>query len=986
MTSRITSVGCLLFLLALAAAPASGQAGRAELNGTVFDQGRAVLPGVAVTVVNEATSIERTTFTGVEGRFVMSTLTPGTYTVRVELSGFQTQTQPGVLLAVGQELTLTFTLEIGGVAEEVTVTGRAPVVEVTTNRVGTNVTNAEIDNLPSAGRNQLSLMQVVPGLTPSFSPGEFEGGQYNANGRETGSNVFMLDGLHNYSTRNGGSRGGQARVALDAMDEFQVLTHQYAAEYGGSSGVVVNAVSKSGSNEFSGRGSYYYQDESLDATDHFVKQEGGKTPESGSAIYGFNVGGPIARNKAFFFFNLERSSIDRAVTLVFPAEAAPLAVSFSDAIEIRALNTFIRGDYQASANHNLSFRWVREAATEWGDSWEQNRSTKDNIEYEQDQGDQLYSFNWTWVVGNNAVNEFKVGHVRQTNLSGNRQYFDDDLNFIGLNGRDQFDIGSANDHPDFSAGPLASHGLAKERHHIVENTFTLTKSGWGGDHTFKLGFNWNRPAVLPAIVGSNDNGSFEFSHNLPFDPANAYTYPSNFSILLGEIFIPYKDWGVNWFVQDKWQASDRVTLNLGLRYDYQDMVSRTKNAYSPRIGLAWDPTGGGNTVIRAGLGKFYEGQLIRVGVDLLQRGVFPPTFEFETGEDLSADSGQIPAHVCLQPTGNNGLAVISPACRDEMVELRNRVTGNTGEFINREPRLDGDRRLGYLWGYSFGVKREVLPNLALSVDYVGNQARDQTAYIDINEPRILPNGSYGRPGVDVFDPSGELVPAAARGRNFRRVLQFQTLAALNADYNALEIALEKRYSDRWSARFAYTLSESNNSYAGGGTSQVRGRVTDDLNPRVDYGRANFDNRHAVVGSFNVNPWGGFGAGAVIRYYSGYPINETTGSDNNGDNDRNDRPLTGRDDENMPIRSPLDGDGRAIRNGLDGENFFAIDLRLQYIVSLPRAQTLGLFLELYNATNRVNFGDGTGNRRSSNFLIPTTAGDPRTTQLGIRFTF
>ena len=106
-------------------------------------------------------------------------------------------------------------------------------VEVTTSRVGTNVTNREIDSLPSQGRNQLSLMQLVPGLTPSLQPGTFEGGQFNANGRETGSNLFMVDGAYNNDDRLGGSQGTQARVPLDVMSEFQVLTHQYTAEYGG---------------------------------------------------------------------------------------------------------------------------------------------------------------------------------------------------------------------------------------------------------------------------------------------------------------------------------------------------------------------------------------------------------------------------------------------------------------------------------------------------------------------------------------------------------------------------------------------------------------------------------------------------------------------------------------------------------------------------------------------------------------------------------
>jgi hypothetical protein len=124
----------------------------------------------------------------------------------------------------------------------------------------------------------------------------------------------------------------------------------------------------------------------------------------------------------------------------------------------------------------------------------------------------------------------------------------------------------------------------------------------------------------------------------------------------------------------------------------------------------------------------------------------------------------------------------------------------------------------------------------------------------------------------------------------------------------------------------------------------------------------------------------------VRYYSGYPINELVGTDVNGDRDTFDRPVAGVDDATRPIVSPVDSTGRAIRNGIDGESQFLIDLRFQYMFGMPRRGQVGLFCELYNASNRVNFGNPTGNRRSSNFLVPVRAGDPRTVQLGVRYTF
>jgi hypothetical protein len=964
----------------LGATPALAQGGRAEINGTVLDQDKAVLPGVTISVMNEATGAERTTMTGPDGRFVVPTLLPGTYTIQAQLQGFQTQTRKGVAVSVGQEITLGFTLGLAAITEEITVTAAAPVVEVTASKVGANITTQEIDSLPSQGRSQLSLMQLVPGLTPSLVSGTFEGGQFNANGRDTGSNLFLIDGVYDNDDRLGGAQGTQARVTLDSMAEYQVLTHQYGAEYGGSSGVVVNAVTKGGGNRYSGRTFLYYQDNSLDATDYFLKKAGETNPESGSKVFGGNLGGPIVRNKAFWFFNVERDLNNLAQNLNFPPQAAPVAVSYSDATEIKAINTFARVDYQASRNHNLSFRWVREGALTIGEALEDNLSTRDNIFIENDSGDAIFNVNWTTVLGNRATNEFKVTHVRENLLQGNSQYFDKDWKFIELNGRDQFDIGSQNSHPDWVAGPRSSHGSARVRSYVVDDAFTYVRSGWAGEHTVRTGWTYSRNLARPQIVGANDIGTFGFeASNLPFDPSNPLTYPTRFQIRLGEIYFPLTDWRTSAYVQDRWQVGKQLTFNLGLRYDYQHVTPGTRNALAPRIGVAYDVTGSGKSLLRGGVGKFYEYQLLGTQGTLLQQAVIGPSFLHDTGQDLSANSGVIPANVCLQPTGQSGLAVISPACRAFLADQRAQVLA--GGFVNRDPTIDGDRRLGYLWSFSVGFKRELVPNLAASIDYIGNRGRDQTGIIDINEPinRV-------RPGISVFDPSGTLIPAAARGTTFRRVLQFQTRDDLDTDYNALELSLEKRLAQRWSGRFSYTLARARDvGSTGGGTSTNSKRFSDDYNPRSDYGRANFDNRHAVAASANVDIWRGLGGGLVFRYYSGYPINETTGIDANGDLDVFERPVKGVDDLTKPIRSPLDANGRAIRNGIDGESKAILDGRLQYLWRVQRYE-LGLFLEAYNLTNHVNFDNPTGRRNSANFMVPITTDNPRTVQLGIRYTF
>jgi hypothetical protein len=976
-----------------ASGPVLAQGGIAEINGAVVDQSQGVLPGVTVVVTNVGTSASRTVVTGPDGRFIVPTLTPGIYSVAVELAGFQPQTRENVDLRVGQEVTLGFTLAVGGLAENLTVTGQAPVVEVTTNRIATQIGTQEIDNLPTQGRNTMALLSLVPGVTPTVAPGGFGEGRVTANGRDGGSNTFLIDGMSNQQALRGGALGGQAPMALDAMAEYQVLTHNYTAEYGGLSGIVVNSVSRSGTNQLRGRAFAYLQDDKLNAVEHFAKLEGLENPDSGLKIFGGNVGGPILRDRAFFFANYERNMFDEAVSLTFPSEAAPLATAYTDTAINRSNNVFFRVDFLATANHTLSGRYLDYRNWEIGDGWQANRSLPENVEWERNVGDRTYNTAWTWVIANSATNEMKVGRITQDTRGGAAAFFDDDVKWIagdtrkGIMELDQFSIGSGNAHPDYNAGPATAHGSSIESNYTWDNTFTMVRSGLGGDHTFKAGTGYFRGKASPKITGANFVGSFLFPTNLPFDPANARTYPSQFSIRLGNIYTFAEDHRTYAFVQDRWQI-DNLTLNLGLRWDYQTLTPNTKAALGPRLGVAWDPTGNARTVIRGGFGKNYETENLILKTGLIEGDVAAYSFVFQTDQDESGLAGRIPAHPCLQPSmGRPGIAVIGPACRTQLAGIRNSVLAD--QFVNPEPLLDNpDRVLPYVWSFSVGVKHELMTDLAVSADYIGNRGRDITAVVDINEPRTLPNGLRGRPGVNVFDPDGTLIPAQFRGATFQRVLQFQNSDAFNTDHNALELGLEKRYSNRWGGRVAYTLSKSHDvqGAAVGGFNLSLKRFSDDLNPRSDYGRAAFDNRHTLSSSVNLTPWRGLGVGAVYRFYSGNPINELVGSDVNGDRDNFDRPVAGVHDLTMPIRSKLDASGRAVRNGIDGPNVWFVDFRSQYSFSLPDARTLGVFWEIYNVTNKVNYAAPTGNRRSSNFLVPTAAFPPRSMQIGLRFDF
>ena len=474
-----------------------------------------------------------------------------------------------------------------------TVTGEAPLVEVTQTQVGTNITGQNIEALPTAGRQQYALLQLVPGLTPTLAAGSFEGAQYSAGGQSTSNNVFMVDGAYNNDDRTQSGPGMQTRMTVDTMAEYQVLVHDFGAEYGGAAGAVINAMTKGGSNQFHGRAAYYLQDSKLDATNYFLKLAGSTPAKSGVKTMLANIGGPIIKNKMFFFANVERLRIRQAADLLYPKDAAPLAVSYSTFLPVGSENYFGRLDYQINQSNNVSVRAVFDVNRVNGqDHVVQLRTIQAmRIERVPKPGETFINGQWLRVMGNRMVNEFRMHRVNENLQVGDQRMFDNvgsntifkDNQFLGLKG-DQLDFGNGQAHPDYVTGPYASPGGANVTTTLFTEqlTFTPTK------HTLKFGVGGSKNGGVN-IVGTNYIGLFSFAGNAAFDPANPSTYPNRFSIQLGELFRPMHDWRMNYYVSDKWQATRMLTLSLGVRYDYQDEVPQTKNAYAPRLGMALAP-------------------------------------------------------------------------------------------------------------------------------------------------------------------------------------------------------------------------------------------------------------------------------------------------------------------------------------------------------------------------------------------------------------
>ena len=968
VTARQVLIGTILTLFICS--PAAAQQ-RGSIAGKVLDAGGLPLPGATVSVSEQSTGFTRTVVTADTGAYSVPNLEPGVYTVVVEMPGFAGMKQTDVRLSSGLNIPLDIHMQVAGVREEVTVTAQTPLVETSSSQIGGTLSSREIEDVPSNFRNFTALTQLIPGITPNPAASTFEGGQVVANGTPSQQNVYLLDGMYNNDDRLGGSQGTQVRVVLDNIQEYQVLSNSYSAEYGGGAGAIINMVTRGGTNNFNGRVYTYFRDDKFNARNAFLPDAAPK-PEERTLQSGFGLGGPIVRNRAHFYFTLEHDSEQIAGFKRFPPAAAPLATDMLGEFSVDANNYFARGDLQVTKNHFLNVRWLLETAPTRGEGFNTNNATIDAQTWEGD-WDHMITGTFTSVLGDRGSNVIRGGRIGEELATGAQTYFDDDVNFIGFAGRDPLTIGQLNNHPSYLTGKGGSMVRTVIRTYVLDEAFSYFLPQMAGEHNFKAGGGISFNQMPPRTTV--DSGTFIFRSDAPYNPADASTYPTQFDITLGPegsngFDVYSKDQRYYFFVEDKWAVGNNLTLNLGVRYDHQQHTPASKNDFGPRLGFAWDVLGNARTVVRGGAGKFYA--YVPVVLDLThQQQQLVTLFPVVTVTDpLSA---VLRPDVIADSNGNMGVAALSAAGQAELNRLR------TSAF-NRNPRLDSaDRQMGYQWSWSIGVNHQLFDNAAIGIDYVANASRDQIGVVDINEPV---NGV--RPGVDVFDPTGELIPPEARGVNFQRVLQTQTRDEFDGNYQSLQVSFIRRMANRWSGRLAYTVQESH--YVGIGNPDAR-RVWLDNDIRADSGLFTSDRRQVLAASGTINPWSTLTFAAVVSAIGGAPINETVGTDVNRDNDNNDRPIRGVNDGTRAIVSEVDDQGRAVINGLEGPGSFLIDASFRYQIPLNKGiESIDLFYDIFNLTNRTNYVPPTGNRASSTFMIPTAAQFPRQMQFGLRVRF
>jgi hypothetical protein len=909
-----------LFAIALLTAivpfSAFAQSSNGSIVGTVTDDAGGVLPGVTITAVNTATTLTRTSVSNSYGHYDIALLPPGNYSLSSELSGFQPFKYPRIVVNVGTQSTVNFKLK-QGVAETVTVTAAAPLVDTSRSAVTSVVGERAIQNLPTNGRSFIDFALTTPGVVRDVRAGDI-----SFAGQRGTLNSLVIDGANNDNTFFGQSLGrtGSGRApyqfSQDAVKEFQVNTNSYSAEYGRAGGAVINVVTKSGTNEFHGTAFDFLRDRRYNAND-FINTI--QTPPRVKGPYhfdqyGFSLGGPIVSDKHFFFTNYDaqRNSIDNPILLGVAASQVPAdAASQAGYQKVLALsNTYqktqnqdvflLKTDHELLTNDHLSLRYNRQKFT--GGNFE-NGNSSNALQHTGDslvQTDTLALSNST-VISNSLFNEVRAQYAKDSE-PGKANSADPEA---------QINQGS------IRVINIGRNTFSPRETTIKRNQIADTLTDVIGRHSVKAGFDVNRDKILNFFPG-NFFGSYSFASLADFQNGKAASFLQAFAGpgTTGPITHPdMTEYAA--FVHDEWQVNPQLTINAGLRYDFQkiaqpsvrnpdaqlaaagidtSVVPEDHNNIAPRLGFAWTPNTASRTVVRGGYGIFYgRTPAIMIGTAHSNNGINVQTLSF-TG-------ALIPTYPNIYSSIPTGVVLPKPT-----------IFAFDPNFQN--PKVQQA---------SLGIERGLTSDIAVSVTYqfVKGSNLPRTIDINVSNPVLV-----SVPVVSAASGATLGNPTFVRysGRpfaNFARILEFQSSA--NSEYNGVTIDVQKRFSNNWQMRLAYTHSKVRDDKPDA-TAVVPGTddpkfAQDPLNLHGDWGPGDNDvpNRLVLSGVWSLDSYsehmsgarraifGGWTISGIASWQTGQPYSALASTDlNNDGNARNDRaPGFARNSFRLPDQISLD---------------------------------------------------------------------------------
>jgi outer membrane receptor protein involved in Fe transport len=1023
--------------LFLAVPAARGQVTTATLYGVVQDTSGAILPGVSVTVTHQGTNLTRETVSDDRGEFALPALPAGPYAIRIELSGFKTYTSQGLNLSAGQEVRQTYALEVGGLAETVTVVEHAPLIQTATTAQVQTI-GAEVTEIPVSRRNLQNVVLLGSGVSSTDNAGG-GGRAFRVNGVGDGGSAITVDGSSaqtNPENRGFGNYGGQNQIeilSVESVAEVQVVKGVLAAEYGGSIGGQVNMITRSGTNQFHGSLLENFQSDAFSSRDPFLPAT---TPKAKIRFnqFGGSLGGPILRNRVLFFTTYEgyreesgRTVSDNVATqatrnrilaaLPYPEtrlvlDNMPLPNQpindvigrYTDAKNvIRRDNTFLgKVDFEAGVGRlSVTASRMRPFAS------------VPRVQIDNDQqytnGSKRVSTNYV-LASNSWVSESRFGWNRNT-LDRFDGFWLAESPTRGAQA-DLYNvrkrIGSINVSGLFGTGDTEILALTYDAYNLDQKVTRLM-----GAHTVKFGFRWAREIGFKSNPQSN---RFTFP-TLDDLLANK---PSDFLLAMGNP--PHRAWvdQLGGFIQDDWRVSDRFVLNLGLRYDYypgfgyksldpddpaeinnlnnptdirkmdfgaprplDKPIDDDKVNFAPRAGFAWTVDRAGATVVRGGVGVFTTGNIMALFQNAVARP-FTPVRQGWNRTELEARGIGWPAY----PEDANEIAIRDSGGKKNLYYMF-QTDMKSPETV--QATFDVQRQIGRLASVSAGYVHTSGENLPILLNFA--LAYDRVTGARPN-PAINPGGWY--------ITSGQTMKYNA----------FEGNARLNR-FHGLDLALHYTLSKGWSQQGANLVGNFNSSIGDTTYNNTQDFFNPDLD--VDYSPLIGEVRHRVSGTAVYDiPWladrhdvvggvlGGWQVSSVLNFRTGEPLRITQASgignsrpDYNGGNQIFDdwRDTLQYLDRSAYTLVPTSPTTRAtVRPGnqnssqVRGPGRRRVDMTIAKAFTLRGNTQLQVRFESFNVFNWRQYSNPNTTVTSPTFGLITSVAATRTGQIGLRLTF
>jgi outer membrane receptor protein involved in Fe transport len=819
----------------LAAWLVQGQVNTGTINGQVTDPQGAAVAGAQVTATSQATGQSRSTQSGPDGTFAITSLPAGVYDLKVEAKGFGTAVQKGIGLQVGTAYTANIALKVAGMTQEIAVLAESGQVDVSSSTVEGVINQKSIAELPLNGRNFMELSFLVPGnsLAPGFDPTKARAVEVSSLGNLGRGTNTTIDGVENNDSQIGGVA---MNYTQESIQEFQVVTGRFSAEFGRAGFNALNVVTKSGSNTLHGTGFFFVRDDALQAKGPF----GTSKPPFDREQFGGSLGGPIVRDKAFFFGTVERTREQGATTAGTRDAATRTIVQSFASTPFRETLLTGKVDLHATRNDQFGFRYSLQKNNDTDPGTSRNGLLQDPNNFE-DQRNTFHQFvaNWTRVVSPSKVNDLRFNLLYSENRI---QPLNTDLQVV---------------FPSINVGANFRADQGNIQHRLeFKDDFSWT----AGKHTIKFGGTYSHLS-LPEPTNFNLFGpGLAFATcDFPGDPGcpsattdgeipvavaliNQLTLTGGFPGFGIRGAIPATaDDTLGLYVQDDWRITPHLTLNLGLRWEYDnDFIgkhqvnqftpgkrSADKADFGPRIGFAWDATHDGRTSIRGGYGLYYDHNVIETRqLELLVDGVRLPI--------VASVSDFVNGPVCT---------IADPFC--------NLLPGGPPDIQVTANNL----RQPYVHQFSAGFQREITHDTVVTADYIATRGRHFQRQVEVNKQ---------------FDGS-KLNP------NFGSVIETQTIA--NTAYDGLLATVQRRFSKRIQFLGSYTLSRSINQ-----DNDLLGFISVSsipTNPGIDVGPAPNESRHRFVfsGVFEA-PWG-IQFSPIVTTFSSVPVNIVQNADFSG---------------------------------------------------------------------------------------------------------